>query len=42
MGLIYHNPRLPAYEDLRNSRAPRPDHETFLKRLNGVMDRYAV
>ncbi len=42
MGLIYHNPDLPAYEDIRHSRAKRPDHETFLDRLDKVMDRYAV
>lgn len=42
MGLIYHNPELPTYEDTRFGRRKRPDHETFVKRLDETMDRYAV
>ena len=42
MGLLYHNPELPTYEESRLAKARRPDHATFISRLNGVMDRYAV
>ena len=42
MGLIYHNPDLPTYEEIRINHARRPDHDTFLERLDGMMDRYAV
>ena len=42
MGLIYHNPDLPTSEEIRVKNAPRPDHETFIKRLDNMMDRYAV
>jgi 2-oxoglutarate ferredoxin oxidoreductase subunit beta len=42
MGLIYRNPDLPTYETIRSERCKRPDHGTFLKRLDSVLDRYAV
>ncbi len=42
MGLIYHNPDIPTYEEARFGRRSRPDHETFVRRLDEVMDRYAV
>lgn len=42
MGLIYHNPDVPIYEEVRASRHGSPDHETFVHRLEQVMDRYAV
>ena len=42
MGLIYHNPNVPTYEDTRMSRRDRPDHENFIKRLDSTLDRYAV
>lgn len=42
MGLLYRNPDLPAYEDVRWERRERPDHETFLQRLDQAFDRYAV
>lgn len=42
MGLIYRNPDLPTYEDIRWARRERPDHETFVDRLGKAFDRYAV
>ena len=42
MGLIYHNPDLPTYEETRFSRRDRPDHDTFIERLDQMMDRFAV
>jgi hypothetical protein len=42
MGLIYHNPDVPAYEEIRRSRQDRPDHQTFVQRLDAAMDRYSV
>jgi hypothetical protein len=40
--LIYHNPDLPTYEETRFSRRKRPDHATFLDKLDKAIDRYAV
>lgn len=42
MGLLYRNPDIPVYEEVRWNRRERPDHATFLKRLDAAMDRYAV
>lgn len=42
MGLIYHNPDVPTYEDVRFSQMEQPDHETKVKRLDELLDRYAV
>lgn len=42
MGLLYHNPDLPAYEDIRHGRHECPDHDTFVNRLDQVMDRFTV
>ena len=42
MGLLYQNPDVPAYEEIRWGRQDRPDHPTFLKRLDAVLDRYTV
>ena len=42
MGLIYQNPDVPAYEEIRWSRQDRPDHQTFIQRLDAAMDRYTV
>jgi 2-oxoglutarate ferredoxin oxidoreductase subunit beta len=42
MGLIYHNPDIPIYEDTRTSRRSRPDHKNFISRLDQAMDRYTV
>jgi 2-oxoglutarate ferredoxin oxidoreductase subunit beta len=42
MGLLYENTEVPAYEDIRWQRKDRPDHETFLERLDAVMDQYTV
>ena len=42
MGLIYHDPSVPCYEEIRWSRTDRVDHRTFVERLDAVMDRYTV
>jgi 2-oxoglutarate ferredoxin oxidoreductase subunit beta len=42
MGLLYHNPDVPTYEEIRADRCKRPDHETFIQRLDDVLDRYTV
>jgi hypothetical protein len=42
MGLIYQNPDVPAYEEIRWNRKERPDHQTFVQRLDAAMDRYTV
>lgn len=42
MGLIYRNPDLPVYEEVRWNRREQPDHATFVERLEQVMDRYTV
>jgi hypothetical protein len=42
MGLVYRNPDVPAYEEIRWSRQDRPDHETFVQRLDTAMERYTV
>jgi len=42
MGLIYHDPSVPCYEEIRWSRTDRLDHRTFLERLDAVMDQYTV
>ena len=42
MGLIYHDPRVPCYEEIRWSRTDRIDHRTFIERLDALMDRYTV
>ncbi|MGB5695044.1 MAG: thiamine pyrophosphate-dependent enzyme [Polyangiales bacterium] len=42
MGLVYQNPDVPTYEEIRWQRKQRPDHETFLERLDVAMDRYTV
>ncbi len=42
MGLIYRNQALPTYEEIRSDRCRRPDHDTFIKRLDEVFDRYSV
>jgi hypothetical protein len=42
MGLLYQNPDIPAYEEIRWSRQDRPDHPTFLERLDAAIDRYTV
>ena len=42
MGLLYHNPDIPTYEEIRFGRQERPDHRTFLERLDSVMDGYTV
>lgn len=42
MGLLYQNRDLPTYEDTRAKRCKRPDHDTFLQRLDNILDRYAV
>ena len=42
MGLIYSDPNVPCYEEIRWNRADRLDHRTFLERLDAVMDRYTV
>jgi N-acetyl-beta-hexosaminidase len=42
MGLLYQNPDVPAYEEIRWQRQDRPDHRTFLERLDAAMDRYTV
>ena len=39
---VYRNPDVPAYEEIRWQRKDRPDHETFLERLDTAMDRYTV
>jgi len=42
MGLVYHNPDVPTYEDVRFQRREQPDHATFIRRLDKAFDRYAV
>jgi len=42
MGLIYRNPDLPTYEDIRWGRQDHPDYETLLKRLDQTIDHYRV
>jgi 2-oxoglutarate ferredoxin oxidoreductase subunit beta len=42
MGLLYNDPTLPSYEEVRWSRTERVDHPTFIKRLDALMDRYTV
>jgi 2-oxoglutarate ferredoxin oxidoreductase subunit beta len=42
MGLVYRNPDIPAYEEIRWSRQDRPDHETFVQRLDTTMERYTI
>lgn len=42
MGLIYRNSDLPTYDEIRAERGQRPDHKTFLQRLDAVLDRYSV
>lgn len=42
MGLIYHNPDIPVYEETRIRRRKRPEYGAFLRQLDQVMDRYAV
>lgn len=42
MGLIYHNPDIPCYEEIRWSRQQRPGHQEFVERLDATMDRFAV
>ena len=42
MGLLYRNPDLPVYEEVRWNRRDVPDHEAFIQRLGDAIDRYAV
>jgi len=42
MGLLFQNPDIPVYEDVRWGRQERPDHAEFVRRLGAVMDRYTV
>jgi 2-oxoglutarate ferredoxin oxidoreductase subunit beta len=42
MGLIYENPEVPVYEEIRRQRQDRPDRATFLRRLDTALDRYTV
>jgi len=42
MGLVYQNPDVPSYEEIRWQRQERPDHRTFLQRLDTAMDGYTV
>ena len=42
MGLIYQNPDVPAYEEIRWQRKDRLDRATFLQRLDSELDRYTV
>lgn len=42
MGLIYHNPEVPTYDEIRMAHRDHPDHSTFKKRLDAVLDGYAV
>ena len=42
MGLIYRNPNVGCYEEIRWNRTERLDHRTFVDRLDSLMDRYTV
>ena len=42
MGLLYWNPDVPTYEDIRHSHAPAVDQQTVMDRLNAQLDRFAV
>lgn len=42
MGLLYQNPEVPTYEEIRWQRKERLDREGFLASLDAVMDRYTV
>jgi 2-oxoglutarate ferredoxin oxidoreductase subunit beta len=42
MGLLYQNPDVPTYEEVRWQRKERPGRETFLERLDAEIDRYTV
>lgn len=42
MGLIYHNPEVPTYEDIRYAHSDQIDRKTYLSRLNEHLDRFTV
>ena len=43
MGLIYRNPELPTYDEIRAQRRSKPlNHEAFIQRLDTELDRYTV
>jgi 2-oxoglutarate ferredoxin oxidoreductase subunit beta len=42
MGLLYCNPAVPTYEEIRHHHAPAVDQETFLERFNSLLDKYTV
>jgi len=42
MGLLYWNPDLPTYEEVRHSHAPALEQDEFLRRLDDLMDKYTV
>jgi 2-oxoglutarate ferredoxin oxidoreductase subunit beta len=42
MGLLYHNPALPAYSDLWREAIDTPDRATYQRRLADRLDRYAI
>ncbi len=42
LGLIYHNPEVPTYEEIRHSRAPKIDRDEYLKRLGKLLDKFAI
>jgi len=42
MGLLYQNPDLPTYEEVRFSKRKKPSTEAFRRKLEGVLDTYAI
>lgn len=42
MGLLYRNPDVPTYDDIRTSQVQKPTRTEFLRRLDAEFDKYAV
>jgi hypothetical protein len=42
LGLLYLNPDVPTYEDVRYSHVDPTDNPTLVKKLNAMLDRFAV
>lgn len=42
IGLLYHNPDVPCYEDVRQRRCRYPDANGYRRQLNELLDRYTI
>ncbi|OGQ93896.1 MAG: hypothetical protein A2284_15570 [Deltaproteobacteria bacterium RIFOXYA12_FULL_61_11] len=42
IGLIYHDPSVPTYDEIRRQRADKIDRPTYLKRLEKLLDKYTI